>query len=55
VGLTAAATEFEDDVDGGPRGRRCRWVWQWLPPSFEDDIDGRPLGGVADGSSSVHH
>jgi hypothetical protein len=26
TGPVASTTEVEDDVDGGPLGRRCRWV-----------------------------
>jgi hypothetical protein len=55
VGSAGSTIEFEDDIDGGPPGRYCRWVRQHLPPSFEDDVDDGPPGGVADRSGIVHH
>jgi hypothetical protein len=55
VGLAMSTTEFEDDVDGGPPRRHCRWVQQRPPSSFEDDIDGGALGGATGRFGSVHH
>jgi hypothetical protein len=44
TGLTVSTTEVEDIVNGGPPGRRCRWVWQRPPPSLKTSSMAVPLG-----------
>jgi hypothetical protein len=42
TGSAASTTEFEDDVDGGPPGRLCWWVWQRPPPSLKMTVMAAP-------------
>jgi hypothetical protein len=45
-----------DDVDGGPlRGGALPLGPTASTTEVEDNVDGGTLGGVADGSGSVHH
>jgi hypothetical protein len=55
AGPTASTTEVEDDINGGPPGGRCHWVWQHPPPSLKMMSMVAPLGGTTGGSGSVHH
>jgi hypothetical protein len=55
AGPAASATDVEDDIDGGPPGRCCRWVWQLPPPRLKMTSMVGPLEGAVGGSGSVHH
>jgi hypothetical protein len=51
VGPTASNTEFEDDIDGGPPGGHCRWVWQRPPPRLKTSSMASPLGALSVGAA----
>jgi hypothetical protein len=52
TGLTVSTTEVEDIVNGGPPGRRCRWVWQRPPPSLKTSLMAVPLGALPVGPAA---
>jgi hypothetical protein len=51
AGPAASTTEVEKEVDGGPHGGRCRWVWQ-CPPRLKKTSMAGPLGAVPVGPAA---
>jgi hypothetical protein len=46
AGPAASTMEVEEDINGGPPGRRCRWVQQRLPPRLKKPSMAGPWGGA---------
>jgi hypothetical protein len=42
----ASTTKVGDDIDGGPLGGHCRWVWQRPPQRLEMTSMADPLGAL---------
>jgi hypothetical protein len=55
MGLTASATEVEDDIAGRPLGGALPAGPAVSTTEVEDDVDGEPPRGAAGGSNCFHH
>jgi hypothetical protein len=52
MGLIVSTTEVEEDVNGGPLGGHCWWVWLRPPPMLKMLSMAGPLGALLVGPTT---